>query len=75
MLVSLFERAYLLLYEPNMTSRQQRRWLSWEDYMRDWCKRGDFRALLPSLLEGEDPEFGSYIRALASKHGPLLLSS
>jgi hypothetical protein len=75
MLVSLFERAYLLLYEPNMTSRQQRRWLSWEDYMRDWCKRGDFRALLPSLLEGEDPEFGSYIRALASKHGSLLLSS
>ncbi|RPI60174.1 MAG: hypothetical protein EHM50_07880, partial [Lysobacterales bacterium] len=64
MLISLFERAYLLLYEPKMNSQQQRRWLSWEDYMRQWCRRADFRSLLPVLLEGEDPEFGAYIRAL-----------
>ena len=78
MLISLFERAYLLLYEPKMNSRQQRRWLSWADYMRWWCRRGDFRALLPALLEGEDPEFSTYIRALAAKVSPtgsLLLSS
>jgi hypothetical protein len=78
MLVSLFERAYLLLYEPKMSSKHLRRWRSWEDYMREWCRRGDFRALLPSLLEGEDPEFGAYIRALAAKESPtgsLLLSS
>jgi hypothetical protein len=78
MLISLFERAYLLLYEPRMNSRQQRRWLSWEDYMRQWCRREDFRALLPVLLEGEDPEFSAYIRALAAKTSPtgsLLLSS
>src|ERR1044071_6018395 len=41
MLVSLFERAYLLLYEESMGSRQRRRWLSWEDYMREWCARPD----------------------------------
>ena len=61
-----------------MNSRQQRRWLSWEDYMRQWCRREDFRALLPALLEGEDPEFSEYIRALAAKVSPtgsLLLSS
>jgi hypothetical protein len=77
MLISLFERAYLLLYEPKMNTRQQRRWLSWEDYMREWCRRGEFRALLPVLLEGEDVEFGAYIRALAAKVSPtgLLLSS
>ncbi len=77
MLISLFERAYLLLYEPKMNSRQQRRWLSWEDYMREWCRRGEFRALLPVLLDGEDAEFGAYIRALAAKVSPtgLLLSS
>jgi hypothetical protein len=78
MLISLFERAYLLLYEPKMTSQQLRRWLSWEDYMREWCKRGEFRALLPVLLEGEDAEFGAYIRELAAKTSPtgsLLLSS
>ena len=67
MLVSLFERAYLLLYDPKMNLRQQRRWRSWEDYMREWCKREDFRAALPRLLEGEDPDFSAYIRALAAK--------
>ena len=78
MLISLFERAYLLLYEPKLPPKHMRRWRSWEDYMREWCRRGDFRALLPSLLEGEDPEFGAYIRALAAKESPtgsLLLSS
>jgi hypothetical protein len=78
MLISLFERAYLLLWAPKMSSRQMRRWLSWEDYMREWCRRGDFRALLPAMLEGEDVEFSAYIRALASKESPtgsLLLSS
>jgi len=67
MLISLFERAYLLLYEPKMSSRQARRWFSWEDYMREWCRREDFRASLPALLQGEDPEFVEYIRALASR--------
>ena len=78
MLISLFERAYLLLYEEKMSSKHKRRWLSWEDYMREWCRRDDFRALLPVLLEGEDAEFGAYIRELAEKESPtgsLLLSS
>jgi len=66
MLISLFERAYLLLYEPKMSAQQRRRWLSWEDYMREWCRRADFRSLLPDLLEGEDLEFGGYIRGLAA---------
>src|SRR5262245_7805039 len=64
MLMSLFERAYLLMYEPNMSKRQRRRWSSWEDYMREWCRREDFWALLPTLLEGEDPEFAGYMREL-----------
>jgi hypothetical protein len=64
MLISLFERAYLLLYEPKMNSKQLRRWSSWEDYMREWCRREDFRASLPLLLEGEDREFVEYIRTL-----------
>jgi hypothetical protein len=65
MLISLLERAYLLLYEKNMTPQQLRRWQSWDDYMREWCSRGDFRAMLPELLRGEDPGFVSYIRNLA----------
>lgn len=69
MLVSLFERAYLLLYEHAMSEIQLRRWRSWEDYMRDWCERADFRAALPVLLKGEDPEFVRYIQALAGNYG------
>jgi hypothetical protein len=74
MLISLFERAYLLLYSQKMSSQQRRRWLSWEDYMREWCRREDFRALLPVLLEGEDLEFCTYIQALADKHPRLIVS-
>ena len=67
MLISLFERAYLLAYEPEMGERQGRRWHSWEDYMREWCQRDDFRERLPELLRGEDPDFSAYIRSLASE--------
>jgi hypothetical protein len=64
-LVSLFERAYLLVYEEDMNAQQQRLWLPWEDYMREWCRREDFRALLPAMLKGEDPDFAAHIQRLA----------
>jgi hypothetical protein len=67
MLVSLFERAYLLLHETQMSLKQARRWRSWEDYMGEWCERPDFRAALPDLLQGEDPEFVTYIRKLSEQ--------
>jgi hypothetical protein len=66
MLISLFERAYLLLYEDDMTEKQLRRWRSWEDYMGEWCTRADFRTLLPVLLRGEDPKFADYIQKLVA---------
>lgn len=65
MLVALFERAYLLLYEKRMSAKQKRLWQSWEDYMREWCAREDFKTLLPDLLFGEDDDFQKYIRNLA----------
>jgi hypothetical protein len=67
MLISLFERAYLLLYEDDMSGRQRRRWSSWEDYMREWCGRADFREALPTLLRGEDPDFARYITRLLER--------
>lgn len=67
MLISLFERAYMLLYEDGANTDKLRRWHSWEDYMREWCAREDFRYSLDSLLTGEDPDFCAYIRGLASK--------
>jgi hypothetical protein len=65
-LVALFERAYILAYEEHMEREATRRWQTWEDYMRSWCRRSDFRGLLPQLLEGEDPDFQAYIRKLAA---------
>lgn len=66
-LVSLFERAYLLVYEDELAPKQRRLWLSWEDYMREWCRRADFREALPKLLEGEDPDFVAHITRLAQE--------
>ena len=65
MLVSLFEKAYIILYDENMSRDARRRWLSWEDDMREWCRRKDFRDVLPKLLEGEDDEFCRHIERIA----------
>ena len=67
MLVSLFEKAYIILYDEDMGRDARRRWLSWEDDMREWCRKKDFRTALPDLLEGEDDEFSDYILALAQE--------
>lgn len=66
-LISLFERAYLLVYEENLGPQNRRLWQSWEDYMREWCRRPDFRESLPKLLEGEDPDFVAHISRLAQE--------
>jgi hypothetical protein len=66
-LISLFERAYLLVYEPHMDKQTRRLWQSWEDYMREWVRRTDFRDALPALLEGEDEDFTHYISELVSE--------
>lgn len=68
-LISLFERAYLLVYEDDMDKKARRLWQSWEDYMVEWVRRAEFRDALPNLLEGEDEEFTQYIRDLAAKKG------
>src|SRR6201990_1293280 len=64
-LVSIFERAYILVYEERMNKQTRRLWSSWEDYMREWCRRSDFRQALPELLEGEDPDFRGHIERIA----------
>ncbi|HQS37660.1 MAG: hypothetical protein B7Y16_07835 [Methylotenera sp. 24-45-7] len=66
-LISLFERAYLLSYDEKMSNKQLRRWRSWEDFMSEWCEREDFRKILPRLLQGEDPDFAAHIKQLAAK--------
>ena len=66
-LISLFERAYVVSYEDDLSPRRRRHWASWDDFMREWCRREDFRRALPRLLPGEDPHFAAYIRQLAEE--------
>lgn len=67
MLISLFERAYLVAYKSKMSDEESRRWNSWDDYMREWCRRDGFHNALPLLLRGEDPDFQAYIRRVADE--------
>ena len=67
MLISLFERSYLVAFKERMSETEARRWNSWDDYMREWCRREDFHNALPLLLRGEDPEFQTYIRRIAQE--------
>lgn len=64
-LVALFERSYILVYEDRMSRETARLWQSWEDYMREWTRREDFRAALPELLNGEDQDFAVHISRIA----------
>lgn len=64
-LISIFERAYIMGYTSARTGRRARHWRSWEDIMIEWCGREDFRALLPTLLIGEDEAFAAHMRGLA----------
>ena len=67
MLVALFERAFLLLYDEAMSSKQARRWNSWEDYIDEWCRVPRFRESLPRLLRGEDPDFVRHIDRILAR--------
>jgi hypothetical protein len=67
MLISLFERAYLVAYKDDMDATERRRWNSWDDYMREWCRRDDFFNALALLLRGEDPAFQTYIKRVADE--------
>jgi hypothetical protein len=75
MLVSLFERAYLVAFKPRMSETEARRWNSWDDYMREWCSRQDFHTALPQLLHGEDPAFRDYIRRIAQEQSAAIPST
>lgn len=74
-LVAIFERAYLLVYEEHMEPQTRRMWQSWEDFMRDWCKRPDFYSALPELLQGEDEQFAAHITKIAREIDPAFARS
>lgn len=60
MLVSLFERAFIMLYGERDPA-YRRMWHSWSDYIEYWGGKSNFRECLPSLMKGEDPAFVAYM--------------
>lgn len=64
MLISLFERSFILL-ESEKDLAYQRMWNSWVDYIRVWIAKPNFRASLPELMRGEDPDFVAYMSELS----------
>ncbi len=63
-IVSLFERSFILLYGED-SPEYRRMWNSWVDFILQWLKRSNFRAALPQLMLGEDPEFVAYMAKLS----------
>lgn len=59
MLISLFERSFILLYGETDPA-YKRMWNSWEDYIAQWTAHPNFRTALPKLMKGEDADFVAY---------------
>jgi hypothetical protein len=68
MLITLFERAYILLYEGKSKAARVRRWQGWEDYIREWCSRPDFRAHLKDSLKNDDKRLAQLINQIIAEN-------
>ncbi|MCB1557896.1 MAG: hypothetical protein KDJ50_03105 [Alphaproteobacteria bacterium] len=64
MVVSLFERSFLLLHAED-DPEYKRLWNSWVDYIKQWMVHKNFRDQLPKLMEGEDKDFVAYMSAIS----------
>lgn len=62
MLMALFERAFILLYEDAPSGQGGRRWGSWADFFAYWLKRPGFARYVEANLQGEDPAFTAFVR-------------
>lgn len=66
-LVKIFDRAKARLFPgqegQHWDTWRGRMWNSWQDNIRQWLQAPNFRAALPELFEGEDPEFVAYLLA------------
>jgi hypothetical protein len=60
-LLSMFERAFLM-YHDQSTEIKRRQWSGWDEYIRGYCKRENFRKAWPILGTTFDSEFQAYMR-------------
>jgi hypothetical protein len=60
-LLSMFERAFLM-YQDQSTEIKRRQWSGWDAYIREYCKRENFRKAWPICGTTFDSEFQAYMR-------------
>jgi hypothetical protein len=70
MLISIFERAYLMYHDQSDDVRS-RQWTGWHQYMRDYCKRRNFRSAWDICGEQFDDKFKKFMDLeIRRSHGP-----
>jgi len=68
-LVSMFESAFFLYHHGHHSEFKRRQWKGWEDFMRDWVSRDDFRSAWEEHLGSQfDSEFISYVDRLVDEY-------
>ena len=65
-LLSIMERAYLM-YKDRSYKVREKQWLGWDEYIRTWLERTNFKAALPDLLPGFDGRFVDYLIGLQGR--------
>lgn len=63
-LISLFERAYLMIFENQDSSFRERQWTGWESLMRSYARRPGFRRVWDSIGHQFDRGFGEHMAGL-----------
>jgi len=64
-LVSMLESAFFFYHHGHGSEFKSRQWTGWEQYMRDWASRADFRAAWREHLGAQfDSEFISHMNSL-----------
>lgn len=62
-LLSIFERAFLL-YRDHRSDSRRRQWTGWEDYIEQWMSHPDFDSLWDKLGSQFESSFVDYIEEL-----------
>jgi hypothetical protein len=65
-LISVFERAYLMYRDQNNKIKQMQ-WVGWVEYIQNYCARESFRAEWPNLGPQFDKKFVAFIDSLIIK--------
>lgn len=60
-LLSIFERAYLM-YHDQATILKQKQWTGWDEYIQDFCNRENFKRAYRESVATYDKDFEQYIR-------------